>query len=146
VRHELDPEVAAALNLVRTGAADPARVPARGDWRTLREIGNAGQAYMSAITPASQGVTRTGYWAQAPDGARIELRWYQRRDERPGSAVIYAHGGGMGLAQLAKIVREAGHFGAVHRDALRQARRRRAQLPPVIRAQEETFMTLAPDL
>jgi hypothetical protein len=28
---------------------------------------------MSAITPASQGVTRTRYWAQAPGGARIEL-------------------------------------------------------------------------
>jgi hypothetical protein len=92
VRYEFDPEVAAALSLVRTGAAGPVRVPARGDWRTLRETGNAGQAYMSAITPASQGVTRTGYWAQDSGGARIELRWYQRREERPGSAVIYAHG------------------------------------------------------
>jgi acetyl esterase/lipase len=100
VRHELDPEVAAALSLVRTGAAAPARVPARGDWRTLRETGNAGQAYMAAITPASQGVTCTSYQAQAPDGARIELRWYQRRDERPGSAVVYAHGGGMILGSL----------------------------------------------
>jgi acetyl esterase/lipase len=100
VRYELDPEVAAALSLVRTEAVGPARVPARGDWRTLREMGNAGQAYMSAITPASQGVTRTGYRAQAPGGARIELRWYQRRDERPGAAVIYAHGGGMVLGSL----------------------------------------------
>jgi acetyl esterase/lipase len=99
VRHELDPEVAAALSLVRLGAAGPARVAGRGDWRTLRETGNAGQAYMSAITPASQGVTRTSYLAQAQDGARIELRWYQRRDERPGPAVIYAHGGGMVLGR-----------------------------------------------
>jgi hypothetical protein len=28
----------------------------------------------------------------------------------------------------------------------RRARERQAQLPPIIRAQEETFMTLAPDL
>lgn len=79
MRYELDPEVAAALSLVRTGAAGPVRVPARGDWRTVRATDNAGQAYMSAITPASQGVTRTGYWAHASRGARIELRWYQRR-------------------------------------------------------------------
>jgi acetyl esterase/lipase len=100
MRHELDPEVAAALSLVRAGAGGPALVPERGDWRTLRENGNAGQAYMSAITPASRGVTRTSYCATAPDGARIELRWYQRRDERPGPAVVYAHGGGMVLGSL----------------------------------------------
>ena len=36
------------------------------------------------------------------DGAKIELRWYERRGSRPGSAVVYAHGGGMILSDVDK--------------------------------------------
>jgi acetyl esterase/lipase len=98
VTHRLDAEVGAAL--ARVAAAGPAPVVARGDWRALRESGNAGQRYMSTLTPAVSGVSRTGHWAEAPDGARVELRWYRRGDEAPGSAVVYAHGGGMVLGSL----------------------------------------------
>lgn len=96
--HTMDSEV--ALALTKLAEAGPTPPIARGDWQALRAAGNAGQAYMAAITPASAGVVHTRYDVEVAGGASIELRWYQRGDHRPGSAVVYAHGGGMVLGSL----------------------------------------------
>ncbi len=94
----LDPDIAAALaHLAQAGS--PTR-PARGDWRALRTGGNAGQAYFASITPRFTGVAVATYFARSIDGAPIELRWYTRNGGSPGSAVVYAHGGGMVLGSL----------------------------------------------
>ncbi|MFI1801716.1 hypothetical protein ACH427_30855 [Streptomyces sp. NPDC020379] len=38
--------------------------------------------------------------ATARDGTPIGLRWYTKNDTSPGSAVLYAHGGGMAAGDL----------------------------------------------
>jgi acetyl esterase/lipase len=98
--YTLDPELAAVMaDLAQSAAAAPARK--RGDWRTLRETGNAGQAAMASLLPPSPGVRTAAYHATAPDGAQIELRWYTRQEAAvTGPAVLYAHGGGMVLGSL----------------------------------------------
>jgi acetyl esterase/lipase len=98
VSARLDPEVAAALQ--RLAAVGPAPAVARGDWRTLRANGDKGQLAMAALTPPVTGVTRTSFEVRTGDGARLELRWYQRAGHRPGSAAVYAHGGGQVLGTL----------------------------------------------
>ncbi|HEY0805625.1 MAG TPA: alpha/beta hydrolase, partial [Pseudonocardiaceae bacterium] len=76
----------------------------RGDWQTMREAGNVGQAAMAALIPPSPGIRTTTYHATAPDGAQIELRWYSTHTANEatatGPAVLYAHGGGMVLGTL----------------------------------------------
>lgn len=96
--NHLDRELATAL--AELAAAGPADVVERGDWQTLRETGNAGLAFLSSITPPADGVVRTAFDTETPDGAVIELRWYEPRDRVSGSAVVYAHGGGMILGGL----------------------------------------------
>lgn len=96
----LDPELAALLAARADQAAD-APVRERGDWKTTREVGNLGQAAMAALVPPVTGVATATYFATAPDGARIELRWYTTgQTGTPGPAVVYAHGGGMILGDL----------------------------------------------
>jgi len=100
MNHTLDPELAPVMtDLAQKSAAAPARK--RGDWRTLRESGNAGQAAMAALIPPSPAVRATTYRATAPDGVEIELRWYSTADVAvDGATVVYAHGGGMVLGSL----------------------------------------------
>jgi acetyl esterase/lipase len=96
--YTLDPDIAAALAiLAQTGSVTP---PARGDWQALRASGNAGQAYFASITPQFSGIAVTTYSTTSTDGAPIDLRWYTRDGDSPGSAVLYAHGGGMVLGSL----------------------------------------------
>jgi acetyl esterase/lipase len=76
--------------------AAEAQAPARGDWRAVRTAAAAGLAYMDTLTPDSRGVRTTSFTTPATDGdGEIELRWYTRTSAAPGSAVVYAHGGGM---------------------------------------------------
>jgi acetyl esterase/lipase len=42
------------------------------------------------------------FFTQSNDGAKIELRWYEKKSSKPGSAVVYAHGGGMILSDVDK--------------------------------------------
>ncbi|MEV6484923.1 alpha/beta hydrolase [Streptomyces sp. NPDC051576] len=96
----LDPELVPVLAALAQGAVGaPARE--RGDWKALREVGNAGQRYMASLVPPVSGITTTTHFTTAPDGASIELRRYNTGDEpQPGPAVVYAHGGGMVLGSL----------------------------------------------
>ena len=95
----LDPEIAEIfVAMARHGTTRPA--PKRGDWKGLRDNGNAAWALWSSLAPSYPEVQRTTYFATAPDGTAIELRWYAKGDAAPGSAVVYAHGGGMILGNL----------------------------------------------
>jgi len=95
VNYELDAELAPAMAALAAQAAE-AQAPARGDWQAVRTASAAGLAYMDTLTPASSGVTTTSFTTPASDGAgEIELRWYAKTGAAPGSAVVYAHGGGM---------------------------------------------------
>ena len=99
--YQLDPEL---VPVMRTLAAQAAGLPPirRGDWKALRERGNAGQAALAALVPPVTGVHATNYTATTTDGAAIGLRWYTAATDgrRPGPAVLYAHGGGMILGSL----------------------------------------------
>ena len=92
--YELDSELVPVMAGLRERAAN-SQAPARGDWRAVRQTANAGQAYMATLTPSSSGVKTTTFFTTASDGAKIELRWYQKTGVNPGSAVVYVHGGGM---------------------------------------------------
>ncbi len=98
--YALDPELVSVLaSLAQQAAGAPARE--RGDWQALRAAGNAGQAYLASLVPPVSGIKTATYFATAPDGASVELRWYTTGDvPRPGPAVVYAHGGGMVLGSL----------------------------------------------
>ncbi|SDP68613.1 alpha/beta hydrolase [Phyllobacterium sp. OV277] len=95
--YALDPELAAALAVLPSPTSPP---PARGDWQAIRAIGNAGWAAWSAAAPTYPDVHTTSFFAETADGAKIELRWFVREGSSPGSAVVYAHGGGMILASV----------------------------------------------
>jgi acetyl esterase/lipase len=55
---------------------------------------------MATLVPPSSGVHNSTYVATAADGASLELRWYTTDTAGPGSAVVYAHGGGMILGSI----------------------------------------------
>ena len=97
--YELDAEVAPVMAAMAERAAG-APVPARGDWKALRESGNAGLAYLATLMRPAPGVRTTTFFTTAPDGAPIELRWYASGKPVAGPAVVYAHGGGMILGDL----------------------------------------------
>lgn len=94
-RYQLDPEIAVALASLAAKAAS-APVIARGDWRALRASANTNLAFLATLAPPIAEEVRIESLAFAvDDGAVVAARWYTHRDERPGSAVVYAHGGGM---------------------------------------------------
>ena len=68
-------------------------VPARDDVATLRKSAHEGLAAVEALLPLHPEVKRRDFTVATPDGAEILARWYER--ERPGSALVYFHGGGM---------------------------------------------------
>lgn len=97
--YALDPELVAVMEALAHRSRNTPR-PRRGDWQALRDIGTAGQAYMATLVPPSSGVHNSTYVATAADGASLELRWYTTDTAGPGSAVVYAHGGGMILGSI----------------------------------------------
>jgi acetyl esterase/lipase len=93
--YELDVELAPAMAALAALVAKAPRPP-RGDWQAIRATTSAGLAYMATLAPTSSGVTTTSFTTPTRDGAEvIELRWYTKAGVAPGSAVVYAHGGGM---------------------------------------------------
>jgi acetyl esterase/lipase len=95
-----DPQVGAALAAAVEQAGGEMPVAERDDWRGLRKLTNAMLATLSGTAPATPDVESTSSLATAADGASIECRWYAKRGARPGSAVLYAHGGGMVCGDL----------------------------------------------
>jgi acetyl esterase/lipase len=95
----MDPETAAVLAEFEQRFAD-VPVPERGDWKTLRDNGNANQEYLATLVPPAPDVRSTSFFTTAADDASIELRWYTKDGVNPGSAVVYAHGGGLIIANV----------------------------------------------
>ena len=99
--YQMDSEVASALSaLAALMGTDP--TPKRGDWKTLRDRGNAMHALWASGSPPYASVKTKSFFTQASDGAKIQLRWYEKAGSKPGSAVVYAHGGGMILSDVDK--------------------------------------------
>jgi acetyl esterase/lipase len=96
----MDPETATVLAEMEQRFADMP-VPERGDWKTLRDNGNAHQEYLATIVPPAPNVRSTSFHTTTTDdGASIELRWYTKDRTNPGSAVVYLHGGGLIIANV----------------------------------------------
>jgi len=93
-----DPEIAAAIK--ELAKAGPPPVIERGDWKSVRESGNAGWKMWADKAPIYPDVHKKSFYNTTIDGASIELRWYSKAGPKPGSAIVYAHGGGMILASL----------------------------------------------
>ena len=95
VARQFDPEIAAALAPLATATAG-APVIDRGDWRALRQSADTNLAFLATLAPpVADAVRIRSLSITVDDGAEIAARWYTRGDQRPGSAVVYAHGGGM---------------------------------------------------
>jgi acetyl esterase/lipase len=98
MNYSLDPE------LVDVMAAVAERGPRAGrdDWRMLRSVGEAGQAYLASLVPPSSGVRSDTYHTSSTDGTVVRLRWYTTTtaDTAAVPAVVYAHGGGMVMGTL----------------------------------------------
>jgi acetyl esterase/lipase len=96
----LDPELAPIMAALAERSAGTPRAQ-RGDWATLRRNGTAGQEFLSTLGPQVDDVSRQTFFAEAADGSQIELRWYSKTGTAtPGSAVVFAHGGGMVIGTL----------------------------------------------
>jgi acetyl esterase/lipase len=99
--YRLDPQLVPAMEALAGPTGDAPASPARGDWKATRERGEAGQAAMAALVPASCGVRSTQRFAVSADGTLIELRWYtSTATVAESAAVVYAHGGGMIMGTL----------------------------------------------
>ncbi len=93
--YALDPEVAS----VEPPSSLPTELPAVGDWQGLRELSHAWMAWTDTlIAPYPDGyadvAVRTEH-VDSADGTTVELRWFTKAGTRPGSAVVFVHGGGM---------------------------------------------------
>jgi len=97
--YRLDAETAAIfVEMAKKCGATPK--PERGDWKSLRENGNAAWRAWANAAPNFPDVKKKTFFTKAKDGASIELRWYSKNESKPGPAVVYAHGGGMILGSL----------------------------------------------
>jgi len=94
-----DPQVLAALLAMRDGTDDPV-APEVGDVAARRRsVGRVFNQVLAARPPVT-GVEVQEFSLTVDDGSAIALRWYRRAGGvhaavRPGSAVLYLHGGGM---------------------------------------------------
>ncbi len=66
----MDPETAAVLVEFERRFGD-VPVPARGDWKTLRDNGNANQEFLATLVPAAPDVASTSFFTTTDDGASI---------------------------------------------------------------------------
>lgn len=93
----LDPEIAAGLAAL---IPEDAPVPPAGDIAARREGVEALQRAVHGSVPMPDDVSYRDLSTTTEDGAEILLRWYTKDDASPGSAVLYAHGGGMILSNV----------------------------------------------
>jgi acetyl esterase/lipase len=92
--YRLDEEFAQAIAQLPPEFMNMAEPPAN-DVHALREVINFQYTEMGKLaSPAPDGVHREDVSIPVGDGVTLEARWYTKGDARPGSAVVYAHGGG----------------------------------------------------
>ncbi|WP_396903558.1 alpha/beta hydrolase [Mycolicibacterium phlei] len=94
--------------LAAIGESEPLAV---GDVEGRRRDGHRMFDTVAARRAAPTGVGVTDFTLTTEDGATLLMRWYERAGERPGSAALYLHGGGMILALE--------HIGALYEIAVR---------------------------
>jgi acetyl esterase/lipase len=94
-----DPQVAAAMGPLAALAVGVSP-PSVGDIATRRATMEAGQVFMESRRVMPADVKMTDFEARADDGATVALRWYAKEGSKPGSAVVYLHGGGMILSNI----------------------------------------------
>jgi acetyl esterase/lipase len=93
--YRLDEEIAQALAPYIEELENAPAIP-RGDWRALRDRTNEDYGAFVALAPPVPGeVEREDLTLIGDDGVALAARWYTRGAERPGAAVVYAHGGGL---------------------------------------------------
>jgi acetyl esterase/lipase len=90
---QLDSDIAAALARSAEAAAT-ATLPERDDALGLREYFNQILKSLLANLPFAPDVDVAAVEAVADDGTTVPLRWYTRGRHKPGSAIVYVHGGG----------------------------------------------------
>jgi acetyl esterase/lipase len=95
-----DPEVGAGLAALFAAAGD-LPLPPVGDVAERRKNVEALQTGIHALLPMPGDVTIRDLEVTAEDGAPLLARWYTKDGAAPGSAVLYAHGGGMILSNVA---------------------------------------------
>lgn len=69
--------------------------PSRAAALALRAVLDAELPIAFAGSAPAPDVVRDDATARADDGSSLVVRWYRRGDERPGSAVVFLHGGGL---------------------------------------------------
>ncbi|GAA2005167.1 alpha/beta hydrolase [Nakamurella flavida] len=98
--YSLDPQVAAGLAALAGPDEPPPPLPA-GDVEGRRAAVEALQTVAHALLPTPSDVAVRDFETTTADGATLLLRWYAKEGSSPGSAVLYAHGGGMILSTVA---------------------------------------------
>ncbi|HWI74887.1 MAG TPA: alpha/beta hydrolase [Baekduia sp.] len=108
--YQLDPQVAEAFAALAPKFADMPAV-ARGDWQGLRRSTNDQYDIITAVRgPRPPEVRCEELTIAVGDGAQLDARWYTHGDGRPGSAVVYVHGGGMIAGTLDHYDDVVGHY------------------------------------
>ncbi|WP_210491295.1 alpha/beta hydrolase fold domain-containing protein [Patulibacter sp. SYSU D01012] len=92
--YRLDEQFAQAIAQLPPEFMDTPEPPAN-DVEALRAVIDYQYTEMGKLAPpVPTGVDREDVTISVGDGVTLEGRWYTKRDARPGSAVVYAHGGG----------------------------------------------------
>lgn len=73
-----------------------------GDWKARREMVTGMFAALAPPDNIPKDVAVKEFTTKSYDGAEIGLRWYEKQGSKPGSAILYTHGGGM-IAGSAEI-------------------------------------------
>ncbi|KOS66247.1 alpha/beta hydrolase [Lysinibacillus contaminans] len=96
---KFDSEIQAVFDEIPKNSEE-VTLPKRGDWKALREMVNALIEHRATQAPSFSDVKIKSFNLTTKDNAEIELRWYTKIGSNPGSAVVYAHGGGMVCGNL----------------------------------------------
>ncbi|MFJ7735770.1 alpha/beta hydrolase [Lysinibacillus sp. NPDC097287] len=96
---KFDSEIQAVLDEISKNSEE-ITLPKRGDWKALREMVNAIIEHTGTQAPSFSDVEIKTFNLTTKDDVEIELRWYTKKGSNPGSAVVYAHGGGMVCGNL----------------------------------------------
>ena len=106
---QFDPEVGAVVAAAMSQMeAFPAT--ARGDALALRAALLPGLVALNEYAAVPPNVSSVDFQVEVGDGAMILARWYTKRDSAPGSAVVYAHGGGMVAGSVATYDRYVANY------------------------------------